>query len=310
MVLAQQASPGTKRLCFLVTVAETDPGASKYVGALKAGLAAQGWVEGKNLTIDYRFGSSLAADAQRFAQQLIDLKPDVLVSVGLNNATALANATSTIPIVFGQVVDSVGARIIGDLAHPVGNATGFLNSDDLMFSGKLLELLKELSPDLKRAGYLYPGSINALGLPAFDAAAKTLGVQAVHLDLDGIPDLASAIADFALEPASGLVIESFAALLPLRQQLYVAIARLQLPVVWGAVLFALDGAPVVYTIDTLKLIQGGGEYAGRVLNGEKIANLPAQLPLMYSLIINLKTAKAMGMTIPQSPIIRADQVIE
>jgi putative ABC transport system substrate-binding protein len=311
--LAQPApASANKRLGFIFTLTADDVGTRPYLEALRKGLASQGRVEGKNLVIDYRFYATTIADGRKNAQELIALKPDVLVSVGPNNAIALTDATKTIPVVFAQVTDVVGSQIMGNLAHPPGNATGFFNRDESTVTGKLMELLKELSPGVRRAGLLYgSNSASAPGYrSAFETAAGRLGVEPVSLDYSTFSDIPGAVADFAKQPETGVVIPSGNSVFDVRQQLYLVAASNHLPVVWGHILFAIDGAPVVYTIDSLKNMQGGGEYAGRVLNGEKIADLPAQLPLMYSLIINLKGARAQGLTIPPTLLIRADQVIQ
>ncbi len=312
---AQQATTASKRLGFLFSLSADDPGMPKYLAALRAGLASQGWVEGRNLTIDYRFNtSSVLADALRAGQELIDLKPDVLVSGGgTSNANALASLTKTIPLIFGLVSDSVASPIIGNFARPTGNATGFLNFDDATIAGKWLDLLKELSPNLRRAGFLLSANSTSQPalLPSFDAAARKLDVEPVHLAFRTYDELVTVLSSFAAAPHVGVVLANDTiVLLPNRQQLYVQVAALKLPAVWGHILYALDGAPVAYTIDQIRMERGGGEYAGRVLNGEKIANLPAQLPPNYSLILNLRTAKAIGVAIPPTMIARADQVTE
>jgi putative ABC transport system substrate-binding protein len=266
-------------------------------------------MEGRNVQIDIRFGGSTPENAAKLARELFDLKPDIFVTVA-NTTVEVAKLTKAIPIVFALHGDPVGAGLVASFAHPGGNVTGFTQIDPSTV-GKLVELLTELAPDVRRVGLLSQSALPAL-LAAFQSTAQAIGIEPVVLNIGSAMEIAPVIAQFAAVPGGGLVAGSVSGgtvLLVNRQVVMAEVARHRIPTIFGNFLYGAEGA-VNYYIDNFDVIERAGGYAGLILNGANPADLPVQVPSNMLLSVNLKAAKAMGLTVPQSILSRADQVLE
>jgi putative ABC transport system substrate-binding protein len=309
--LAQQREH-MRRIGVLVAYAESDPEAQARVAAFRQGLRELGWTEGHNLRIEVRWGTGDPDRAQTFATELISLSPDVIVAHGTPALSALHRATRTIPVVFVSVIDPVGAGYVQSLALPGGNITGF-STFEPEIGGKWLELLKEIAPGLSRvAGILDPGFRGFAGVwgaienmaPRFGLEVKTLSFRAPTDDLE------SAVAGFAHEPGGGLIVIPTALNAVQRNRIFSSAARGRLPAMYAFRFYATDGGLMSYGIDTVDLFRRSGAYVDRILKGEKPADLPVQAPTKFEMVINLKTAKTLGLIVPATLLARADEVIE
>jgi putative ABC transport system substrate-binding protein len=306
-----QSSP-TRRLGFSFTLAENDPQTPNYLRPMLASLRAEGWEEGRNLVVDYRWGPNLTLElGTRYARELVALKPDVLIPVGTNNVVATAMATQTIPIVFGLFADPLLGGLVDNLAHPGGNITGFANFDATI-GAKWVELLHELAPSIRRVGLLT--SLAAAGTssawPAVEPAAKAAGLAPTLLVVNTAAEMTAKLAEFAAGGNAGLIVSNDSMILNNRALAYAEVARLHLPTVWGHVIYASEGVMLAFSIDQYAQVGATGGYAGRILNGARVADLPVQLPTKYTMTANLKAAKELGFTIPFTILTRADEVIE
>ncbi len=300
------------RIGLLMAYAETDPEARARVNAFRQGLRELGWTEGHNLRIDYRWGTGEPALAQTFATELVSLAPDVIVAHGTPALSALHRVTRTIPVVFVSVIDPVGAGYVQNLPLPGGNITGF-STFEPEIGGKWLELLKEVAPGLRRvAGILDPDFKGFAGVwSAIENIAPRFGLEVTRVFLQARnDDFETAVAGFAREPGGGLIVLPTAINAVHRNRIFSAAARNRLPAIYGFRFYAADGGLMSYGMDTVELFRRGASYVDRILKGEKPADLPVQAPTKFELVINLKTAKALGLDIPPSLLARADEVIE
>jgi len=275
-------------------------------------LQELGWTDGRNMQVDYRWG---AADADRYrtsAAELVALAPDVILASGSASVEALLQTTRTVPIVFANVVDPVGAGFVARLARPGGNATGF-TPFEYSLSGKWLELLKEIAPNLTRIAILRDPAI-ATGIGQFAAiqamASPSLGVELSPIDVRDGGKIERDIAALAREPNGGLIVTASTSASVHREPIIMLAARHGLPAVYPFRFFVTRGGLISYGPDPTDQFQRAAGYVDRILKGEKAADLPVQSPTKYELAINLKTAKALGLTMPPSLLARADQVIE
>ena len=306
---AQQADQ-VRRIAVLTLFPENDPEGQARHAAFVRELQQLGWTEGRNVRFDYRS----VTDPDRisaFAAELVRLTPDVILAYGSPILTALRRETRSIPIVFVQVTNPVGGGFVASLAHPGGNITGFTNFE-FAIGGKWLETLKEIAPDTKRvAVILDPENPTASGyLGAIEAMAPSLSVQVTPTAGRDVADIERAIAAFARGPNGGvIVLPDIIAIV--HRELFVGLAaRHRLPAVYPLRLFAAAGGLLSYGVDQINQSQRAADYVDRILKGEKPADLPVQAPTKFELVINLKTAKALGLTIPPSVLTRADEVIE
>ena len=279
--------------------------------AFAQALQQLGWSVGKNARLHYRWGNSTSATMQKYAAELVALAPDVILADSSAALSPLLQATQTIPIVFAIVADPVGAGYVETLARPGGNATGF-TPFEYGVASKWLELLKEIAPRVTRAAVLRdpaiaagPGQFGAL-----QAVAPSLGVELRAVNVRDADEIERSIAGFAQGSNGGLVVTGSAAAAAHRDLIVSLAARHRLPAVYNARLYGEIGGLVCYGADFLDQFRRAAGYAVRILKGEKPADLPVQAPTKYELVINLKTAKALELTIPQSVLLRADQVIE
>ena len=296
----------------LVASAVDDPQFQTWVGAFLQGLAQLGWTDGRNVRIDIRWATSNADELRRHAAELAALAPDVLVAAtGTATAAPLLQATRTVPIVFVQVIDPVGAGFVASLARPGGNATGF-TSFEYGLSGKWLELLKQIAPSMTRAAVLRdPGVASGIGqFAAVQAVAPSLGVELSPIDARDASEIERAVTAFARSGNGGLIVTPSPAAGRHRDLIATLAVRHRLPTVYGSRHYVATGGLISYGPDLIDQYRRAAGYVDRILKGEKPADLPVQAPTKYQLVINLKTAKAMGFTFPPAVHDRADEVIE
>jgi putative tryptophan/tyrosine transport system substrate-binding protein len=301
-----------RRIGVLVAYAESDPEAQARIAAFRQGLRGLGWTEGHNLRMELGWGTGDPDRARTFATELLSLAPDVILAHGTPALTALHQATRTIPVVFVSVIDPVGAGYVQSLALPGGNITGF-STFEPEIGGKWLELLKEIAPGLNRvAGILDPGFKGFAGVwGAIENMAPRFGIEVKNLPFRApTDDLESAVASFAQEPGGALIVIPTALNAVQRNRIISSAARGGLPAIYAFRFYATDGGLMSYGIDTVDLFRRSASYVDRILKGEKPADLPVQAPTKFEMVINLKTAKALGLTVPPTLLATADEVIE
>jgi ABC-type uncharacterized transport system substrate-binding protein len=307
-----QQPDGVRRIGVLMASAADDSESQARIAAFLQGLQQLGWADGRNVRIDTRWATTDADDIRRHAAELAALAPDVLVAAtGTVTAAPLLQATRTVPIVFVQVIDPVGAGFVVSLARPGGNATGFTTYEYGM-SGKWLELLKEIAPRMARAAVLRDPAI-ASGIGQFAAAqavAPSLGVELSPVDVRDAGEIDRAVTAFARSPNGGLIVTASALATRHRDLIIALAARHGLPAVYSYRYMVAAGGLVSYGPDSLDQYRRAAGYVDRILKGEKPADLPVQAPTKYALVLNLKTAKVLGLDIPTTVLSRADEVIE
>ena len=274
-------------------------------------LGELGWTVGRNLRIDYRWGAGDPEHYRAVAAELIALAPDVVVALGFAPVSALQKATRSVPIVFANVTDPVGGGLVPSLARPGGNTTGFTSSE-FGFAGKWLELLKEIAPRVTRAAVMRDPAIpSAIGLfGSIQSVAPSLGVELHPIDTRDAGEIEQAVGAFAREPNGGLIAMLSARVLRHRELIVALAARHRLPAVYAYRAFIAIGGLLYYGSDQVDQFRHAAGYVDRILKGEKPADLPVQAPTKYELVINLKTAKALGIEVPPMLLARADEVIE
>jgi putative tryptophan/tyrosine transport system substrate-binding protein len=299
-----------RRIGVLMTTAAGDPEGQSRVAAFLQGLQPLGWTVGANVQIDIRFAVEPDRIRQE-AEQLAASAPDIILANSSAGIGALLQSTRTVPIVFAVVADPVGAGFVSSLSRPGGNATGFTNFE-YGIGGKWLELLKELRPGLRRAAVIRdPTTAVALGqFGAIQGAAPSFGVEVTPVNLTDVGEIEQAIAAFARSANGGLVILGGPLILAHRDLIIALAARHRLPAVYPQRFFAAAGGLISYGPDFLGQYRRAAGYVDRILKGEKPADLPVQAPTKYDLVINLKTAKALGLEVPPMLLARADEVIE
>ncbi|MGA7207381.1 MAG: ABC transporter substrate-binding protein, partial [Pseudolabrys sp.] len=312
MVRAQQTER-MRRIGVLMAHAETDPEYRDYLAAFWAELHKLGWTEGRNIQLDFRWGALDDAEMrQRSALELIALKPDLIVTQNTPPTASMLQQTRTIPVVFVIVADPLGSGFVKSLARPGGNATGFTIMEPTT-TGKWLELLKEIAPRVNRAAFLFNPATTPYAdiyLKPFKAAAASLGLEAVVATVHDTAELDTVIAAQAREPNGGLIVMPDGFLNVHRAEVILLAARNGLPAVYPWRFFAEQGGLLSYGSEQRGLFRIAASYVDRILKGEKPADLPVQAPTEYELVINLKTAKALGLTVPPTLLDRADKLIE
>src|SRR5262245_43147074 len=306
-----QQSERMRRIGVLLNTAADDMVFQTRVGAFLQGLALLGWTIGRNVRIEVRWSGGKADEARRHATELAALAPDVILAHGVSSVRPLLQATRTVPIVFPIASDPVGMGLVDSLARPGGNATGFM-SFEYPLSGKWLELLKEIAPGVARVAVLQDPTQGG-GASAFaviQAVAPSLGVEVTPVNQRGAPEIERAVADFARTSNGGLIVTG-SALSNVHHKLIITLAaRHKLPVIYFERSFVTDGGLISYGSAYIEHYRRAADYVDRILKGEKPADLPVQAPTKYELVINLKTAKALGLDVPDSLLARADEVIE
>jgi putative tryptophan/tyrosine transport system substrate-binding protein len=300
-----------RRIGVLMNFASDDAEGQARLAAFHQGLQQLGWTVGRNVQIDYRWGAGDADRIRKFAAELVTLAPDVILAATSPSVAALQQTTHTLPIVFVQIADPVGAGFVAGLAQPGGNTTGF-TSFEYTLGPKWLELLKEIAPRVTRAGLLRDASsVGAIGLfGAVRAAAPSMAMDSSPLSLRDAGEIESGIAAFAREPNGGLIVLGAAGSVVHREQIVTLAARYRLPAVYPDHLFVTTGGLISYGPDRIDQYRRAASYVDRILKGEKPADLPVQAPTKYQLVINVKTAKALGLDVRPTLLARADEVIE
>jgi len=288
-----------------------DRDAQARLAAFLQGLAQLGWTDGRNVRIEIRRGGGDAEHIRQYAAELVALAPDVILTSGAAPTSPLLQATRSVPIVFTGLVDPVGAGVVDSLARPGGNATGFILFE-YGLSGKWLELLKQIAPGVTRAAVIRDPAISS-GIGQFGAiqsVAPLFDVELSPVNVRDAGEIERAVAAFA-RPANGGLIATASALTVVHRDLIIALAaRHKLPAVYHRRLFVNSGGLISYGPDIIDQFRQAAGYVDRILKGEKPADLPVQAPTKYELVVNLKTAKALGLEIPSSVLARADEVIE
>jgi len=311
--LSAQPSSTIRRLGVLVTVSESDPEWQSEVGALLQALTGRGWHDGSNLQVAYQFG---AGDAQRLsdgARLLISGSPDVLLARSTTAVRALAAETRALPIVFVSVADPVGEGFGASLARPGGNITGFTNVEPSM-GGKWLEYLKDIEPRVRRAGILFNPQVavggGGLFLRPIEVAAASLRLAVASIPVHTVTDIEDGVAALSREEGAALVVTPDVFTVTHRASIIAAAARHRVPAVYAFRNMAVEGGLMSYGVNVADLYRRSAAYVDRILRGEPAGDLPIQSPTTFELVINLKTAKALGLSVPGELLLRADEVIE
>jgi putative ABC transport system substrate-binding protein len=300
-----------RRIGVIMPAAADDPAHQARVGAFLQGLALLGWSIGRNARVDIHWAGTNAAEIRRHTAELLALAPDVILAAGSSTVAPVLQVTRTVPIVFPLATDPVGAGFVDSLARPGGNVTGFMNFEYGM-GGKWLELLKEIAPNVSRAAVLRD-TAQGSGTSQFAAiqtAGPSLRMEVNPLNMRDTGEIERAVAAFARAPNGGLIVSASAGSVRQRDLIIALAARHKLPAVYPERFFAAAGGLISYGPDQVDQFRLAAGYVDRILKGEKPADLPVQAPTKYELVINLKTAKALGLDVPLSLQQRADEVIE
>jgi putative ABC transport system substrate-binding protein len=295
----------------LLPATADDPEWQTRVGAFQQGLALLGWTIGRNVRIDISWATSNAAEIRRHAVELAALSPDIILAGGMSTVGTLLQASPNIPIVFTLGVDPVAAGVVDSLARPGGNATGFM-AWEFSIAGKWLELLKQIAPGVTRVAVLrdasqaFPTSLFAV----MQAVAPSLQVEVIPLNMRNADEIEQTVGIFARSPNGGLIPVASAAAVRHRELILTLAARHKLPAIYAQRFFVAAGGLMFYGPDLVDQFRQAAKYVDRILRGEKPADLPVQAPTKYELVINLKTAKALGLDVPPTLLARADEVIE
>jgi putative tryptophan/tyrosine transport system substrate-binding protein len=302
-----------RRIGVLLGFDENDPGAKPALSGFMQGLTELGWTNGLNLRMDVRWAAGDVDRARTFAKELVNLQPDVILTQGTSVTAALQRETRMIPIVFAGVTDPVGDGFVAGLPRPGGNITGFTGEPAAM-AGKSLQLLAEIAPGFKRAAILFnpetaPGG-GSYFLPSFEAAARSLKVEPIVAPVHSEAEIETVIASLGREPRGGLVVPSDSFMVVHRAPVILLAALNSVPVVYQRSISVEEGGLFSYGPDIVDVFRRAALYVDRILRGAKPADLPVQLPVKFEMAVNVKTAKALGLTVPQSILLLADEVIE
>ena len=306
-----EQSERIRRIGVLLPAAPDDAEQQSWLGAFLQGLAQSGWITGRNIRIETRWTKFDPEETRKYAAELVALAPDVIFAAGTSTVGPLLRLTRSVPIVFPLAADPVAAGLVDSLARPGGNVTGFM-SFEIGFSAKWLELLKEIAPGVKRAVVLRtlataagPGQFGVI-----QALAPSLGVELRPIDTQDAGEIERAVVAFASGPNGGLIAATGGGVLKHRELIVALAARHRLPAIYAYRIHVMSGGLISYGLDNLDQYRRAAGYVDRILRGEKPADLPVQAPTKYELVINLKTAKALGFKLPTSVLARADEVIE
>jgi len=305
-----QQSERMRRIGVLVGLAENDPEMKGRIAGLHQGLEKLGWAEGSNLRIDYRFAPA-GAQARLLARELVALQPDVMLTQSTPATAAMQQETRKIPIVFAGVADPIVSGFVASLSRPGGNLTGLLQYEEGI-TGKWLAMLKEIAPNLRRAALVANPRTAAFDyfLQAAKAAASSLAIELVPTPVDSAADIERAIETFAREPNGGLVLPPDTSTVVHRDLIIALAARHRLPAVYAIRVFVAAGGLMCYGTDFADLYRQSASYVDRILRGAKPADLPVQQPTRFNLVVNLRTARSLGISVPRAIVLRADRVIE
>jgi putative ABC transport system substrate-binding protein len=302
-----------RRVGVLMGYAEADPDTQARMAAFRTAFEALGWKEGRNVQIAYRFGNGEIDQIRGYAKELIDGNPDVIVCETTPTLRMLREQTSTLPIIFISVTDPVRGGFVADLAHPGGHITGFTNFEVSM-GGKWIELLKKIAPDVSRAGVMFnPDTATGRGeffLGAINASAPLLGARVIPLPVRSDAEIATAVAELGREPGGGLIVVLDVFTAVHRPAIIAQAAGRRVPTIFPWRFGATDGGLLSYGVDVADLHRRAAAYVDRVLKGASPADLPVQQPTKFELVINLKTAKALGIEVSPTLLATADEIIE
>jgi putative tryptophan/tyrosine transport system substrate-binding protein len=307
-----QQSGGVRRIGVLMSTAADDSLGQARSAAFAQGLQQSGWEIGGNLRIEYRWGAGDTERFRKYAAELVALSPDLILGTAASIVQALRQASRTIPIVFVTTIDPVGSGLVESLAHPGGNATGFASSE-FSLSAKLLELLKQVAPNVVRVAVVRDPFVpaGAGGFAAIQTAAQAFRVELVPIGVHDGEEIERGITEFARGPNGGLIVVGPGSSIQRYRDLIVELAaRHHLPAIYAGSGFIRAGGLVSYGADAIDQYRRAASYVDRILKGEKPADLPVQAPTKYVLTINLKTARALGLTVPPALLATADEVIE
>jgi ABC-type uncharacterized transport system substrate-binding protein len=308
----QQLEP-MRRISVLMGYAESDPAAQSFVEAFVKGLQESGWTDGRNVSIEYRWARGDIDRIRNFAKELVEKKPDVILANTTPVAVALHRETRTIPIVFAIVSDPVGDGLVVSLSRPGANLTGFINIEASM-GGKWLELLKESAPRIRRAAIMFnPDTAPARGSyfsPSFETAAQSLDVEPITAAVRSAADIEAVITALGRDSPGGLVVSADGFMVVQRAAIISLTSRNHVPAIFFRPDFARDGGLLAYGASSVAVFYRAASYVDRVLRGARPSELPVQVPTKFELVINLRTAKSLGLDVPQTLLARADEVIE
>ncbi len=310
-IVARAQQPDRMRRIGVLMIATANPEQQANLASFQQALQQLGWTAGRNVKVDIRWAAGDAREIRRHVGELVALAPDVILATGTAAMAPLLQATRTIPIVFNNVADPVGAGFVKSLAHPGGNATGFTQFE-YSLSAKWLELLKQIAPGVMRVAVLRDAAVTS-GIGQFaviQSVASSVGAEVSAIDVRDAGEIEVAIADFARSSNGGLILTASALAVVHRELVIALAARHKLPAVYYRRYFAASGGLVSYGYDIIQQFRGAAGYVDRILRGEKPGDLPVQAPTKYELVINLKTAKALGIEVPATVLARADEVIE
>lgn len=311
--LAARAQPRERmrRIGVFLPSAANDPESMSRVTALSQALQALGWTDGRNVRIEFRWGAGDADQYRKIAAELLALSPDIVVALGTLAVKSLQSATRTVPIVFVQVTDPVGGGIVDSLAHPGGNTTGFA-APEYGTSGKYLELLKEVAPGLMHVAVTRDPN-NPAGTAQFAAiqtVASPRGVELRPFDVRDAGDIERSLTILARQPYGGLIVTASAPAQIHREVIIKLAAQHRLPAIYPYRFYIASGGLISYGLDTIDGFRQAAGYVDRILKGERPADLPVQAPTKFELVVNMKTAKSLGLTVPPSLLATADELIE
>jgi putative ABC transport system substrate-binding protein len=311
--LAVRAQQGdrVRRIGVLMPGDENDPVAKTNASAFTQALADLGWTVGRNVRMDLRWGGADSNRIQALAQELVGLQPDIIVTGGTTTAVPLQRETRAIPIVFAGVSDPVASGLVARLDRPSGNITGFAAFETTL-GGKWLELLSEMTPGLKQAAIMINPDTTPVStfMPSLETAARSLKIEPITSHVNSDVEIETAIVALGREPWGGLVVMPDIFMLVHRATIILAAARNKVPAVYWQSAFARDGGLLSYAPNQADPFRRAATYVDRILHGEKPADLPVQFPTKYEMVVNLKTAKALGLAVPQSILLRAEELIE
>jgi putative ABC transport system substrate-binding protein len=311
LAASAQQEGRVRRIGVLLSFSADDPEALASVGAFLQGLQQLGWTDGRNVRIDYRMTAGDADRSRRYAAELVALAPDVILAMGISTVGPLLQANRTVPIVFANVIDPVGAGFVASMARPGGNTTGFTNYEYGM-SAKWLELLKQIAPRVTRVAVMRDPSLTSgtAMLAAIQAVAPSFGVELSPVDVRDAGEIERAVTAFARGSNDGLIVVPNPTANFQRELIVTLAAKHRLPAVYPYRYYITSGGLISYGPDPIDQFRLAAGYVDRILKGEKPADLPVQAPTKYELVINLKTAKALGLTVADTLLARADEVIE
>jgi putative ABC transport system substrate-binding protein len=300
-----------RRIGVLMSNDESDPVYKPLLPAFMQGLADLGWTDGRNVRMDLRWGGGDANRMRALAKELVGLQPDIIVTSSTPATVAVQRETQTVPIVFAGVAEPVASGLVPRLDRPGGNVTGFAILETSL-GGKWLELLSEITPGLKRAAIMFnpDTALASTYMPSLETAARSLKVEPIIAHIHSDAEIEAAIIALGREPGGGLVVVPDGFIAGHSAAIILAAARSNVPAVFWSPAFAREGGLLSYGPDPVDFYRRATTYVDRILRGAKPGDLPVQFPTKFEMVVNLKTAKALGITVPQSILLRADEVIE